>query len=86
MVRHNVDRVNDVRVLERAAHTKLGSDLFLVLLFRLALPSRPKLLDGVDRTSVLCAGLDKTDCSACTRAKDLAPFAVLFRQVSVGSL
>lgn len=86
VVRDNVDSVYNVCVFESAADAKLCGDLFLVLLFGLALPAGPKLLYGIDGAAILCAGLYEADGSAGPRAKDLAPLAVLFGQMGLGGL
>ena len=84
MIANDVNSLNDVRVLQRTPHTKLGSDLLLILSFTLPLPLWSKLLNSIDRPSILGRGFDKTDGASCTRSEYTSPLAVLFRQVCLG--
>lgn len=53
MIADDIDGLDDVRVLQRAPHTKLCSHLLLILPFTLPLPLWSELLDGVDRSTIL---------------------------------
>jgi len=64
MVRDDIHGFDDVPMFQGGTHTKLRGDLFLVLLFTLAMPLGSKLLYGKDGTPILIAGLDETDGSA----------------------
>lgn len=77
----NIDRLDDVDVLQRHAHAELCHDLALVVFEIFIVSSRPKLFDGVDRVARFTRRLDQTDSSTGTRAEHTTPFAVLFRQV-----
>ena len=48
MIANDVNSLNDVRVLQRTPHTKLGGNLLLILSFTLPLPLWSKLLNGID--------------------------------------
>ncbi len=82
MVKDDVYSLYDVCVFEGGANAELCSDLFLVLLFCLAVALWPELLDGVNGAAVLA--LYEANGAASTAAEDTAPLAVLFGEVGLG--
>ena len=86
MVTNDVDRLDDIGVLECRTDAKFCGDFLLVLLLRLARALGPELLYGKYMATVFVAGLYKAYCTTCTRAKDATPFSVLLGDVSLGSL
>ena len=81
VVGHDVDGLDDVRVLEGGADAKLGGDLLLVLPLRLAGALGAELLDGEDVAAVLGARLDEAHGAAGAGAQHPTPLAVLFGEV-----
>lgn len=86
MVTNNVDRFDDIGVLERRADAKFCCDLLLVLLLRLARALGPKLLYGKYMATVFVAGLNKPYSTTCTGAQNATPFSVLLGNMGLGSL
>lgn len=84
VVRHDIDRLDDVDVLQRPPNAKLRGNLLLVLPLGLTSPPWPELFDCVNGASVLRRRLDEAYSSASATAKRPPPFAVLFRKVRVG--
>jgi len=83
-VADDVNGFDDVRMLESGTDTKLGGDLFLVLLFGLTGSFGSKLFDGKDVAVVF--SLDQPDSTASTRSKDSTPFAILLCEVCLCGL
>lgn len=79
----NVDRLNDVDMLERDTHTELGRHLLLVLLLAFAQALGPELLDGIDDAARLGRPLDEADGASCSGTEDTSPLAVLLREMGL---
>jgi len=86
MITDDIDGLNDIGVFESRADTKLCGDFLLVFLLGLTIAFRPEFLDSKDVTAVLVAGLDEAHGTACTRAKDATPFAILLSEMSLRGL
>ena len=77
MVAHNVHRLNDILMLQRAADTELRGDLLLILPLTLALPLRSELFHRIYRATVLARRLDQPDSAAGTATQYPPPLPVL---------
>ena len=86
MVANDINSLNDIGVFESRTDTKLCGDLLLVFLLGLTTAFRSKLFDSKDVTTVLAAGLYEAHRTACARAEDAAPFAILFSEMRLGGL
>jgi len=86
MIANDIDGFNDIGVFESRTDTKLCGNLLLVFLLGLTIALRPELLDSKDVTAVLVASLDEAHRTACTRAEDATPFAILFSEMRLGGL
>ena len=84
MVAHNIEGLDDIAVLERRAHAKLSSNLFMVLLLRFTRTAWTELFDGIDGTAVLGLALDEPDRASGSRAERSTEFTVLFRNGGMG--
>jgi len=71
-------------MLEGRTYAEFSGDLFLVLFFGFAGTFGTKLLDGVDMATVLA--LYETNSAPGTAPEDLAPLAVFFSDMGMGSL
>jgi hypothetical protein len=84
MIRHYVNGLDDVAVLEGGADAELCGDLLLVFLLGFARPLGSELFDGENGTAVLAGSLDEADGAACARAENATPLAILFGEVGLG--
>lgn len=73
----NIDRRDDVGMLERRSNAKLCCNLFLVLLFRLACSLGAKLFDSVNGASSLGVAFDKPHCATGAATQYTTPFSIL---------
>lgn len=83
MVGHDVNGLDDVGMLQGRTNAKLGSNLFLVFTLGFAGALWPELLDGIDTSTILVAGLDKANGAASTASEDTTPFTVLLGEMGV---
>lgn len=86
MIANDFNRFDNVRVLERGAHAKLCSNLFVIFSFRLSGLSLAKLFYGINCPAVLCLALDESYRAACTRAENFAPFTIFLGHCRVGGI
>lgn len=84
MITHDIEGLDDIRVLEGRAHTKLSSHLFVVLLLRFARAAWTELFDCVDDAAVFGLALDKPDSASGSRAECSTEFTVLFCNGGMG--
>jgi len=76
----NIDRLDDIAVMEGGADTELGRDLLVVLFLALVRVPCSKLLDR--KRLAVASALHKPDRAACARAKD-SPELSVFRLQTV---
>lgn len=81
VVAHDIDRLDDVLMLQRASNAKFRRDLLLILPLALTLPLRPELLHRVNRTTMLTRSLDQPDRSTRSTTQHPPPLAVLLRHM-----
>ena len=81
MITNNIHRLNHIHMPQRDTHTKLGSNLPLILLFRLTAPLWSKLFNGIGRSTLLLSTFDESDRTARTRSQDFAPFPIFLGQM-----
>ena len=86
MVTNDVDRLDDIGVLECRTDAKFCGDFLLVLLLRLARALGPELLYGKYMATVFVAGLDQAYGTASTGSQNATPLAVFFGNVSLSGL
>ena len=75
---HNVERLNDIAVVQRGPHAVLGCQLLHVLALRLVRVARSELLDG--KHHLVLGAPHKAHRPARSCAQDLAELAVLGRE------
>jgi hypothetical protein len=86
MIANDVDRFDDIGMLEGGSDAKFCGDFLLVLPLRLTGALGPKLLYGKDVAAVFVAGFDETYCTASTGTQNATPLAIFLAKVSLGSL
>ena len=86
MIAHDVDRFDDIGVLEGGADAEFGSNLFVVLLFCFARAAWTELFDGIDDTAVLGLALYEADGASGSRAQGSTEFAILFGDGCMGGI
>jgi len=78
MVADNLNRLDNVGMLQGGADAEFGGDLFMVFAFGFSRFPLAELFDGVDGSPVFGLALDQSNGAASSRSQDFAPFAVFF--------
>ena len=86
MIANDIDGLDDIGVFESRTDTKLRGNFLLVFLLGLTIAFWPEFLDGKYVAAVLIASLDEAHRTACTRAEDATPFAILFSEMRLCGL
>lgn len=84
VIAHDIDRLDDINMLQTSPHTKFCTNFLLVLAF--GFPGTPgtELLDSIDYPAFLGTRADETHRPASARAEDTIPLSILFGHVSMG--